>query len=214
MGEYRELHRELEDAVVEEVFRHGFCGATVAGICRRGGVGTEFFHRHYADLEDGYCETLEALRDRMLADMRYAFAVESGWRDRMRGASWAMADFLEADRRRPKFMGVESLNAGERSRAIVEGLVEAIVELVDQGRYELDDPDRLTRATAEATVGGVFNTLRVAMSHGRHRAAELTPQLMFTVVQPYFGSEAALTELELTRVEPLVGEDRPRVLSA
>jgi hypothetical protein len=54
----------------------------------------------------------------------------------------------------------------------------------------------------------------VAMSHGRHRAAELTPQLMFTVVQPYFGSEAALSELQHGRVEPLAAEERPRVLSA
>ena len=213
MREYRE-RRGLEDAVIAEVSHRGFAGATVAGVCRRAAVEPAAFDREYAGIEDCYCQVLGELRDRMLADMRYAFAAEAGWRESMRAASWAMADFFAADRRRPKFMGVESLNAGERSRAIVEGLVEAIVELVDQGRYELDDPDRLTRATAEATVGGVFNAVRVAMSRDQHRADELTPKLMFTVIQPYLGLEAALAELRLGRFEPLRAEDRTRVLSA
>lgn len=188
----------LEEAIVDEVVIRGFRGATVDGICARAGLTARDYHRHFVDLEDGYCQTLDRLRQDIFEHLLPAFAAATPtWRDQMRAVSHALLDYVEDDRRRAWFMVVESAHAGDRAQVIVEEAVTTVTELVDQGRQELDDPERLSRATAEAITGGVFAQIRVAVEADLPNAFELTPQLMFNVVQPYLGPEEALRELEI-----------------
>jgi len=194
---------DLEEAIVDEILDRGYANATVAGVCRRAAVGREEFQSRFEDLEDGYCQVLERLRDEIIERLLAAFLTGSTWRERIRAVACAMFDFIEEDRRRARFMYIEVFAAGERAQTIREGGTAAMVELIDQGRQELEHPDRLSRATAEAIAGSVFRQIRAAIERDDPRANDLMPQLMYSVVLPYLGAEEALRELEIPPPQPL-----------
>jgi AcrR family transcriptional regulator len=190
----------LEGAVFDEIVENGYRAATISGICERAGLTREAFDRHFEDFEDAYCQTLSYERYRLLECLLPAFASETTWQAQMRAVSYAMLDFVEGDRRRGRFLFVEVFSAGDRAQLIREEGVEAMAGLIDQGRKELDDENELSRATAEAIAGSIFNQIRAALVADLPDAFELTPHLMFNVVAPYIGTEAALEESK--RVPP------------
>jgi hypothetical protein len=74
--------------------------------------------------------------------------------------------------------------------------MEAMVDLIDLGRRQMDHPSALTRVTAEAMAGALFNQMHLALGQGRLQATdELVPQFMYCTVLPYVGTEAAVDEL-------------------
>ena len=80
---------------------------------------------------------------------------------------------------------VEIYSAGERAQRLRDGGMEVLTSLMDQGRLHLADPEALSRATAEAIVGGTFHQVRGALERDDFDPEELLPQLMYSVVQPY-----------------------------
>ena len=47
--------------------------------------------------------------------------------------------------------------AGETAQAHREGHLRRLVDLIDAGREEMEDPDSLTRAVAEGAVGSIYS---------------------------------------------------------
>jgi AcrR family transcriptional regulator len=199
----------LEEAIFNEVVDNGYRDAEIGRICDRAGLDRAAYDRHFEDLEDGFCQTLDYERHRLLECLLPAFASESTWQAQMRATSYAMMDFVEGDRRRGRFLFVEVFSAGDRAQLIREEGVEVMAELIDQGRKELDDENELSRATAEAIAGSIFNQIRAALAADLPDAFELTPHLMFNVVAPYIGTEAALEESK--RVPPQAELTRERI---
>jgi AcrR family transcriptional regulator len=196
----------LELALFDEVVDNGFSDASVERICERAGLPRKAFDRQFESLEDGYCHVIDIERYRLLERLLPAFASETTWRAQMRAVSYAMLDFIEEDRRWGRFMFVEVFAAGDRAQVIREEGVQAMAELIDQGRQELDDETELSRATAEAIAGSIFNQIRAALQADIPDALELTPGLMFNVIVPYLGTEAALAE---SKLEPPQALRRP-----
>ncbi len=171
---------------------------TVEAIADRAGVDRATFHRHFKDVEDAYCEVLAAVRDEFLEAIVGAFESEEGWRNQIRAAAYAMLRFLREDEERARFTFVEVLSAGTRAQVLRDQAMEKLFDLIDLGRNELDDPDSISRATAEGVGGSIYNQLHMGIETGRLDLAEpFVPQLMYSVVLPYVGSDEALKELEI-----------------
>jgi hypothetical protein len=105
-------------------------------------------------------------------------AGNAGWRERLRLAAYALY------RRR-----------GRHAAFPAEAEVEALVDLIDEGRTEQDAPASLTRVTAEALGGAILHELRRAARAGSPPESELVPTLMYMAVLPYGGADAAAEEL-------------------
>jgi AcrR family transcriptional regulator len=190
----------LEQAFAEVACERGFGGATVGEVCARASVGEDRFEEHFADLEDCLCEYIERGTMVLLARSVQAFGEQSGWRDALRAVAHTMLRFLQEDPRRARIMLVEVLSAGERARLIRDQGMEALFEFIDLGRQELDRPDSLSRATAEAVGGAIFNRIRSEVEAGdTDSLPELLPKMMYVAVLPYLGPEAAAEELEYPR---------------
>ena len=72
---------------------------------------------------------------------------------------------------------------------------ERLVDLIDEGRGETDDPDSLTRATAVGVGGVIFARVQEAVAAGElELGEEELPQLMYAAVFPYLGAAAAEQE--------------------
>jgi hypothetical protein len=76
-------------------------------------------------------------------------------------------------------------------------------DLIDAGRYELEDPSSVSGDTALAVVGGIYELMQKELSRGRGtgRAEDYVPQLMYIAVRPYLGHEEALKELSIPAPE-------------
>ncbi len=150
------------------------------------------------DDEDLLCRRMRAGVEELLPRVADAYASGQQWRDRLRAVAYELLRFLREDPERARQMTVDVLSAGERAQLIRDQGMQALIELIDQGRAELDDPDSMSRATAEGIGGAIYNRMHVAVAAGELATIDrLVPELMYNAVLPYLGSEAALEELSI-----------------
>jgi AcrR family transcriptional regulator len=192
-------HAGIRQALVDLCFERGFTALTLEELLARAGVDRAAFERHYADLEDcffqTYAEELEGFRQRAAR----ARARVSSWRDRVRVTAYALYRYVAADEKIRRFTTAEVRAGGERVQLLFGEEIEALFDLIDEGRREPSAPASLTRATAEQLGGGIFNQLYAVGSHGGPMPPEqeIIPQLMYAVVLPYLGNEVAREELRI-----------------
>jgi AcrR family transcriptional regulator len=191
-----EQRERIRAAIVELTFERGVVGLSITDVCGRAGVGPAEFDLHYADLEDCFCQTLQEQTDELLVRVAAKFVPELPWRERLRAVAYEMLRFLREEPRRARMMTVEVLFAGPRAQLIRDRGMQALIELIDQGRAEPAAPDSLTRFTAETLGSAVYQRMKEAIEPGEYeRLDELLPDLMYATVLPYLGPEAALEEL-------------------
>lgn len=189
--------RKIEQALVAIVCERGLTKTTVELVCERSGVEEAEFRDYFTDVEEGFRHLFEVGSQEVLFGAIRAFSYEQTWVGRMRAVSHAMFRFIAEDERRARFVYVESFSAGEESSLVRDQGMEGMFELIDLGRQELDDPDSLTRATAEAIGGGILQRIRVGVEQDDIEGLRLSiPRLMYNVVLPYLGPESAQRELE------------------
>ncbi len=203
----------LHDALLDLCFERGFTRVDLNDLLDRAALDREAFDREFADLEDCFFAVFKAEIEDFQRQATALPVQASDWRRRIRSGAYALYRFLAADERRSRFILVESRGAGERTMLFAGQRIEALFDLIDEGRHELADPGSITRATAESLGGGIVNQLYSIV--GRRAALppedEIVPQLLYTVVLPYLGPVAALQEL--TTPPPPCPEE-PRSLGA
>jgi AcrR family transcriptional regulator len=139
---------------------------------------------------------MQAGTEELLARVGKVYANEHEWRDRLRATAYELLRFLQEDPERARLMTVDVLSAGERAQLIRDQGMMALIELVDQGRQELENPGSISRAIAEGITGAIYHRIHVALAAGHFDTLEeMVPELMYHAVLPYLGTEVALEEL-------------------
>jgi AcrR family transcriptional regulator len=195
-----EQRAQVDRALIDLCFESGFTGLSVEALCRRAGLDRTAFDRQYTDLEDCFCQMLESERDRFFAYLDRALIGQQRWVDRLRAVAYALLRYLRADERRTHVLTIELYRVGERATLIwSETIAKRLFGLIDEGRFELADPDSLTVTTAVSVGGGIFNQLYPAVGRGSSLPAEseIVPQMMYAAVLPYLGAAAAARELSI-----------------
>lgn len=182
-------------AAIEEIGGAGFKAVSEEKIAARAGISLEQFHALYTDKTECYLRTYEAMVPEFMGRVGAAFAEGRDWRERLRRSAYASLDYFEEDPARSRFTTVELLEAGDHAAALVDASLTMLVELVDQGRFEADDPASIPRVTAETTVGSIWSLLSARIRSGQLADETVVPQLMYIAVGPYLGEEAAEAEL-------------------
>lgn len=189
----------LLDATMDVVLAGGYERATVEAVIARVGVSRSDFIESFADLEDCCLQAYMRNNERFGARVFAAYETGRSWRESLRAAAYAAARFLTEHPREVRFNVIHSLQAGERLQAERDRYLQRLVDLIDAGRQELEDPDSLGRGTAEAAVGSIVALMaRGVNARGSARGAQgLVPQLMYVAVRPYLGEAAAREELAI-----------------
>jgi AcrR family transcriptional regulator len=186
-------------AMVDLCFEVGYERLTLPMLLERAALGEEEFDRCFEDLEDCFCQTLEAHRDEFFAYLGRAIdlAEPECWADRLRAVAYGLLRYLRADPARTHFLTVELNRAGERPTLIwTETIVKPLFDLIDEGRSARPDSASPTRSMADAVGGGILLRIIVAAENGDLREGErVVPQLMYSAVLPYLGPVAAEEEL-------------------
>jgi len=190
--------RQILDALAEVCIREGYRKASVDSVVEEAGTTRAAFARHFTDLEDCFTAYILETREAFLVEIGGVILKHSGWREQMRAAAYGIVRFWQEDVRRARMILVEVHSAGPRAQLVRDEGMQMMVTLIDQGRSLMPDPELLTRATAEAVAGAITNQMRLVLERGEaDHAQELVPGLMYSVVLPYVGADAALEELEI-----------------
>jgi AcrR family transcriptional regulator len=188
----------ISKALVDLAVDHGFPSLTLPMVLARAGVDENTFHHYFSDLEECFCAVYEPMRDEFLMRVAAAYGSEQGWRHQMRAAAYAMLGFLGEDLRRARFMSVEMLYAGDRAKLIRDEAMQAFFLMIDQGRYEMEDPDSLSPYTAETVGSAIYQRIQRALAREEFDAfGPGVQEMMYMAVLPYLGPEVAAEELHI-----------------
>jgi AcrR family transcriptional regulator len=187
----------LRSALIDLCFERGYQALALEDLLLCAGVDADAFGRHFADLEDCFCQVYAEERDLILERIVAACADLSDWRDRVRATAYSIHRSF-SDPPLARLVVVEVLTAGERAQRLQWEALRQMLNLIDQGRTELEGPASVSNATAEAIAGGVFNQVYAMVAEGPLPPAEkIVPQMLYVAMLPYLGSEAALEELSI-----------------
>jgi AcrR family transcriptional regulator len=197
-------------ALIDLVLERGYELTTIEAIVARAGVERTEFDRFFSDKEDCFVQAfwtyvVEVFEGRVFA----AFEQYDNWRDGLRASAYEAARFIRDNPRESRFGSIEMMQVGPVAQAHRERQLHRIVDLIDAGRQELDDPDSVNRAVAEAALGAIYTMAIKELSEGGGAGAgeRLVPELMYLAVRPYLGDEVAREELTIPPPAEQAGED-------
>jgi AcrR family transcriptional regulator len=201
-AESPESAREREhlcEAMIDVVLERGKEEATVDLVVDRAGVDRAAFYRYFDDPQDCILQAYWIHTDRFTALVTGAFEREWNWRDSLRAAAYTAARYLRDNPRIVKFGTIQMFEVGPMAQAQRESHLHLMVDLIDAGRQELDDPDSLGRGVAEGVMGSIYQMLIKELQGGRgtRSAEDFVPELMYIAVRPYLGHEVAREELTM-----------------
>jgi AcrR family transcriptional regulator len=189
----------IRAAMIDLVLEQGYEATDLEAVCARAGVDRAAFQRHFDDFDDCYMQLYQEHTAEFNLRVFGAFEAEDQWRDGLRACAYAAARYLRDHPREVQFGVVQMFGAGPMAQAHRESHLHQIVDLIDQGRKELDDPDSMSRSVAEGVLGSIYGQLvkQLEAGAGTRTAESYVPGLMYIAVRPYLGHEIAREELSI-----------------
>jgi AcrR family transcriptional regulator len=189
-------------ATVELVRERGVGRVTVAHVVARSGVSRRTFYELFEDRDACFLAALDYALEQLAGRVTPAYSgAHAGWRERIRAGLAAMLEAIDEQPALGALCFVDALAGGSDALERRGQIVDALVDIVHEGRGEVKGQRKPTRLVAEGVFGAVF-----AVIHGRLLARDPEPlqkllnPLMAMIVLPYLGSREA--ERELTRKTP------------
>jgi AcrR family transcriptional regulator len=179
----------------------GYEATTVADVIEAAGVTRQTFNEMFADKESCFLESYDAVVDVLVAHVTSAFESSVGepWQDRIIAGLRALVDLLATEHDIARMAMVEVTAVGEDARVRYRAALARFTPFLEEGRSVSAQGDELPADTARFAVGGatsmIFDEVRAGRGPDLRR---LLPDLVFAVLMPYLGPEAA--EDEMTRV--------------
>ena len=191
----RAIQRErLILAMLNAAAQLGYLETNVQDVIDRAGVSRPTFYEHFANKEDCFLAAFDTSAERLRKKV-HAAARKGGnvWRERVRCGLEALLRFAGDEPDTARAIIVEA-------RAASAAAVRRRVELMDgfarclesEARDLLPNIESPTRLTASGIIGGVESVLYSRLCRREHDQLDsLLPSLMYFVVLPYEGHEAA-----------------------
>jgi AcrR family transcriptional regulator len=191
----RAIQRErLLGAMLNAAAELGYLETNVQDVIDRAGVSRPTFYEHFSNKEDCFLAAFDSSAER-LRKLVHAAAGDGGevWRDRVRCGLEALLGFAREEPDTARTLIVEARAASETAvRRRVELLDDFARCLDEDARKLLPAPPPRSTVTASGIVGGIESLLYSRLCKQEHDQLDmLLPSLMYFVVLPYEGHEAA-----------------------
>jgi AcrR family transcriptional regulator len=195
------VRRRIALAMIELAAEHGVEPLTVVQICERAGVGRAAFDVNFGGKEDCFLRVHGEVALEFCQRTSEAYAQPRVWHDRIWAGAWGAMRFLQEDAQRARFFVVAVNGAGNRAQARRDRVLQGLADMIDAGRAELEDPESVSRSTAEMVTGAIYSTIMTKVRDGAiERREEFLSELVYMAMMPYLGARAAEEEL---LVQPL-----------
>jgi AcrR family transcriptional regulator len=185
--------RRILTAVAEVCHAVGYGRMSVQDVVVAAGVSRKTFYLNYRDKEDAFLASYEDASQRIVERVKQAYASADSLVDRTRVSLRALLGAVAAEPAIASMCLVEVLAAGpealERRDAMMHELATLVHETTTAGLPAARRPSPLV---AETLVGGIYEVLATRVTTGRlAELPDLLPDLMFALLLPYVGTDAA-----------------------
>jgi AcrR family transcriptional regulator len=195
----RTERERLMEAMVRVSAAKGYEATTVADVIEYAGSTEDTFEEIFGDKETCFLETYEAVFDVLIAHVTAAFeaAADEPWPERIAAGLRALVELLsmEADIARMAMVEVTAA-AGDDARERYRAMFARFTPFFEQGRDYADADAELPADTARFAIGGAASMIFDEVRAGRGpELKRILPDLVFAVLMPYLGPEAAEDEM-------------------
>jgi AcrR family transcriptional regulator len=171
----------------------GYLGTNVQDVIDRAGVSRPTFYEHFSNKEDCFLAAFDTSAERLVK--KIDAAVRKGgdvWRDRVRFGLEALLRLAASEPEIARAMVVEARAASAAAVKRRVALMDDFARCLDQQANELLPGPGRTAVTASGVIGGIESLLYSRLCKEEHdRIESLLPSLMYFVVLPYEGHDAA-----------------------
>lgn len=190
-GDYRRLCEEL----AELADGGGSGNVTLPDLERRAELPGGALSDHFGDLEDCLAAVWDTISAELEGVEEDAFSGAAPWRVRMRSVLEAQVDYFVLHADLACLYLAEPVFAGARMQRRRRNAIDRMARMIDAGRSESRRPGA-PFAGADAVAGAVWTQMaRVVRAGQPEDLRARLPELMYLVVLPYCGSDAAREEL-------------------
>jgi AcrR family transcriptional regulator len=188
----------LMEAVVRVSAAKGYEATTVADVIEYAGVPRETFDEMFESKEACFLEAYEAVFDVLVAHVTAAFqaASDEPWPEQIAAGLRALVELLSMEADIARMAMVEVTAAGDDARERYRAMFARFTPFLEEGRTYSGQGDELPADTARFAVGGAASMIFDEVRAGRGpELKRILPDLVFAVLMPYLGSEAAEDEM-------------------
>jgi AcrR family transcriptional regulator len=193
----RSPRERLLEAMLRVAAAKGYEATTVADVTEVAGVSQESFDEMFEGKEACFLEAYDAVFDVLIAHVGSAFEAAAGepWPERIAAGLGALVELLAAEAGIARLSMVEVTAAGDDARARYRAALGRFTPFLEEGR-EYSSQEELPADTARFAIGGATSMIFDEIRAGRGPELErILPDLVFAVLMPYLGPEAAEDEM-------------------
>ncbi len=192
-----ERERMLE-AMVRVAAAKGYDATTAADVVEAAGVSRETFDATFVGKEGCFLEAYDAVIDVLVAHVSTAFESAAGlpWPERIATGLRALVDLLAREHDIARMAMVEVTAVGEDARIRYRAALGRFTYFLEEGRTFSAQGEELPADTARFAIGGATSMIFDEIRAGRGpELRRILPDLLFAVLMPYIGPEAAEDEM-------------------
>lgn len=194
----RSQRERLLEAMVRVAAAKGYEATTIADVAEFAGVSDEAFHKLFASKEECFLEAYDAVIDVLVAHVASAFEAAAGepWPERIGAGLRALVELLAVEADIARMAMVEVTAAGDKARERYRAALARFTPFLEEGRSYSGQGEELPPDTARFAIGGATSMIFDEIRAGRGpELVRLLPDLVFAVLMPYLGAEAAEDEM-------------------
>jgi AcrR family transcriptional regulator len=184
-------------AVADVTSVAGYREMSVEDVIVTAGVSRRTFYEHFKNKDDAFLAAYDAVLAQLLSAVQEAFEREEHGADKLRAGLAAFLDFIAREPAFARMCIVEALAAGTDAVNRRNAAMDTFARILDENARALGTPMHPPHLTAETIVGGIYEVIYTRVVRGEIRELpRLLPDLMYSVVLPYAGPDAALAEYQ------------------
>jgi len=176
----------------------GYEATTIDDVVEYAGVTRETFDEVFGDKETCFLEAYEAVFDVLIAHVTAAFeaASDAPWPEQIEAGLRALVELLAIEADIARMAMVEVTAAGDDARERYRAMFTRFTPFLEKGRTYAGRDAELPADTARFAVGGAASLIFDEVRAGRGpELKRILPDLVFAVLMPYLGPEAAEDEM-------------------
>lgn len=176
----------------------GYEATTVADVVEFAGVSEDTFYEMFEDKGACFLEAYEAVFDVLVAHVTAAFeaAADEPWPEQIAAGLGALVELLSIEADIARMAMVEVTAAGDGARERYRTMLTRFTPFLEEGRTYSGQGQELPADTARFAIGGATSMIFDEVRAGRGpELKRILPDLVFAVLMPYLGPEAAEDEM-------------------
>lgn len=198
----RPQRERLLEAAVRVVAEKGYGATTIGDLTREAGISRTTFYELFDDKEACFLAAYDSVVEILMRRIIRAYEAEERWPERARAGLEALLETLAEEPALARLAMVDIGSVGPAAQRRHRVAMQRLTPLFDEGRDFAPRGHRLPANTSRMAVGGVTGLISDELVAGRTKQLpHLLPDLLFAVLVPYVGPEAAVGEIRHAAVD-------------